>query len=142
MRVCLWPVLCHCSRISFLPLALSQMSLFGVRFSFSSPCLPEKPDLFTDFLKVKGALLPLIVVYSFCLLSLDEALCVTRQLTSRNKHWSKEDNPSLFLSYQSCQRTIPPNNPFAPFITGFLPTQLSFWPRPPQPGSEISGSGI
>lgn len=86
------------------------MSLFGQRLCFLFPRFPQKTDLFTDFLKVEGALVPLITALSLCLLSLDEALCLTRQLTSGNKQWSKEDNPSLFLSYQSSQRTVPPNN--------------------------------
>lgn len=104
--------------------------------------LARKPDLFTDFLKVKGALLSLIAAFSLCLRSLDEALCATRQLTSGNKHWSKEDNP-FPLPVISILSTHPSTKqPSAPFITGFVLTQLSFWPHLPQPGSEISGSGI
>lgn len=135
-------MLCQCSHISFLLLDSRQMSLFGKRLGCSSPASPESRIYFLISSKLKGFGSPSLVAFPPCLLSLDEALCVARQLASGNKHWSKEDNSFLFLSYQSCQRTIPPSSPSVPFITGFVLTQLSFWPHPPQPGSEISGSGI
>lgn len=105
---------------------------------------PKKPDLFSDFLQVKVASVPLIAAFlSVCSALMKHSVSHVNSCRSGGRANSGAKGtilPLPVISILSAHHST--KQPSVPFITGSVLTQLSFWPHPPQPGSEISGSGI
>lgn len=141
MRACLWLVLCQCSRISFFPLALRQMSLFWPKTQLLFPQLVPKAVFIYWFPQSKRCFAPLHhSLFSSFAQPWWSIVCHASTRVWEQTLEQREQSFALpvisILSAHHCTK-----QPSVPFITGFVLTKLSLWPHLPQPWSEIGGGG-